>query len=211
MQLIAPFFENLAPSASLASISKLLDAAPRSQIDNAPWADFPFKPKTEFAIAHGPGDIFLKYYVTEPFFSPVYRHTNDPVYKDSCVEFFVSFDNDPNYYNLEFNSIGTCLGSYGLERNNRTMIHSAVLEKIERLPQSRDMISKPYLWTLALRIPFSVFNKHQFTSLSGVKCRANFYKCGDDLPTPHFLTWSPIHHPVPNFHLSEYFSELVFK
>ena len=40
---------------------------------------------------------------------------------------------------------------------------------------------------------------------------ANFYKCGDKLQTPHFLSWNPIDLEKPNFHCPEFFGMLRFK
>jgi len=36
----------------------------------------------------------------------------DPVYKDSCVEFFVKPKPDKGYFNFEFIAVGTLLCSY---------------------------------------------------------------------------------------------------
>ena len=47
-------------------------------------------------------------------------------------------------------------------------------------------------------------------SLKGVCATANFYKCGDDLPEPHFVSWNKIEAPTPNFHLPKYFGEIEF-
>lgn len=47
-------------------------------------------------------------------------------------------------------------------------------------------------WEVALIIPYAVFFKHQIESLDGKEIKANFYKCGDELQTPHFLSWNPI-------------------
>ena len=47
-------------------------------------------------------------------------------------------------------------------------------------------------WEVALVIPYSAFFLHDITSLDGKTLRANFYKCGDKLQTPHFLSWNPI-------------------
>jgi len=47
--------------------------------------------------------------------------------------------------------------------------------------------------------------------LNGKTMRANFYKCGDKLQTPHFLSWAPIDLPKPKFHCPEFFGELVFE
>jgi hypothetical protein len=38
--------------------------------------------------------------------------------------------------------------------------------------------------------------------------RANIYKCGDKCDQPHFLSWSPIGLPNPDFHCPEWFGEI---
>jgi hypothetical protein len=42
------------------------------------------------------------------------------------------------------------------------------------------------------------------------KIRGNFYKCADDTEMPHFVSWSPIHLPTPNFHCPDFFGEIYF-
>lgn len=42
-----------------------------------------------------------------------------------------------------------------------------------------------------------------------VALRGNFYKCGDLTAEPHYLSWSPIAFERPNFHLPEFFGELL--
>lgn len=34
---------------------------------------------------------------------------------------------------------------------------------------------------------------------------ANFYKCGDDLPAPYYLSWNKIIAPKPDFHYPDFF------
>jgi hypothetical protein len=45
-------------------------------------------------------------------------------------------------------------------------------------------------------------------SLSGKKIKANFYKCGDKTEEPHYLSWSPIDTPEPDFHVPSFFGLL---
>jgi hypothetical protein len=66
-------------------------------------------------------------------------------------------------------------------------------------------------WEVALVIPYSAFFLHDITSLDGKTLRANFYKCGDKLQTPHFLSWNPIGLEKPNFHCPEFFGTLHFE
>ena len=60
-------------------------------------------------------------------------------------------------------------------------------------------------WWMVEVIPFSLLGlKSAPKSL-----RCNFYKCGDKCDRPHFLSWSPIDKPEPNFHCPEFFGEVI--
>ena len=197
-------------------ISLLLDQQPSNLINIEPWPEYPEYydiPKVSFKIAHCDNCIFLKYDVEEHEVLARYRKTNDPVYKDSCVEFFIEFDNEKSYYNFEFNRLGTCLGSFGPQRIGRTLLPVEFLEtiKFERTLLQKTGPSEPVInWTLMLMIPVQVFSFHKFTLLSGKECKVNFYKCGDDLSLPHYLTWNNVNSPEPNFHQPEFFGDAKF-
>ena len=66
-------------------------------------------------------------------------------------------------------------------------------------------------WSMIEVIPASALFNHKIEEWSGLNFRANFYKCGDNLPNPHFLSWNKIDFPRPNFHLLEFFGEVVFE
>ena len=94
----------------LEEISAEMDKQVRKlQIDTLNWKDYSYKPDVSFSIAYGEKEIFLKYYVSEDYFKAEKNETNQMVCEDSCVEFFVSPEDDGIYYNFEFNGIGTCL------------------------------------------------------------------------------------------------------
>ena len=188
-------------------ISAELDKLTKYPIDNAPWPVFPYKPKVHFAIAYN-DCIFIKYYVIEKAIRAVYTKTNDPVYKDSCVEFFVSFNGEREYYNMEFNCIGTCLMSYRANREDKQMLSERDISKIKRMSNIISSDEGNAAWELTLMIPPEAFVHHNLQSLKGMTCRANFYKCGDDLPEPHYLAWNNIESGKPNFHLPEFFGEI---
>jgi len=57
----------------------------------------------------------------------------------------------------------------------------------------------------------AVFFKHRIGSLGGKTVRANFYKCGDELQTPHFLSWNPVRTERPDFHRPDFFGVLEFE
>ena len=207
-----PFLEH---AGRQASADELLEAlAPLDAIDIAAvsWPSFPYRPSVQFKIAHTVDGVLLVYEVKEKHVKAEYRNTNDPVYKDSCVEFFLSFDG-VNYYNLEFNCLGTALIGYGNAiKGERRRLPNATIEQVKSYSniKAKAMGSNDTEWRLLLNIPFAVFDAHHISSLAGVRCTGNFYKCGDELPIPHFVSWNKIDHPTPNFHLPGFFGELLF-
>ena len=62
-------------------------------------------------------------------------------------------------------------------------------------------------WQLAVGIPFAMIGHSEVPS----ELRANFYKCGDNTETPHFLSWSPIDTPSPSFHQLKFFGKIILK
>lgn len=208
-QLQVPFLANLDSLLHLSEISALLNQQKREKIDELPWAQYPYKPEVAFSIAHNGSSIFLKYYVTEIETKAVYTEINQPVYRDSCVEFFIAFDNEREYYNLEFNSIGTCTAGYGSGKEGRSLLPANVISKISFETFSRLADDQNNYWELCLSIPTTVFCHHHISDFEGLVCKGNFYKCGDDLAQPHFLAWNNIKSEEPNFHLPEFFGGIT--
>ena len=66
-------------------------------------------------------------------------------------------------------------------------------------------------WQLSEIIPVSALFLHKIESLDGMQMTANFYKCGDLLTKPHFLSWSPIDLEKPMFHCPEFFGRILFE
>jgi len=176
--------------------------------------EYKYKPEVSFAMAYSDKEIFLKYYVTENYIMAEKSQTNEMVCEDSCVEFFVSPGGDGIYYNMEFNPIGTCLLGTGTARENSTRANPDIISSIRRLPSlgSRPFGEKTgdFQWTLTLAIPFKVFFHHKIENLQGRTFRANFYKCGDKLTVPHYVTWNPVGTGDPDYHQPAYFGLLRF-
>jgi hypothetical protein len=210
-QLFVPFILQ-DESASINELSNKLDDISKELIANAPWESYPYKPEVAFAMAHGKDAIFLKFYVEEKHLRAVNSEPNEPVYEDSCVEFFISFEDEAEYYNFEFNCAGTCLLGFGKGRDGRELISPEIIKRITSQSTLRPATNAEANigWELTLVIPFFVFQYHEINSLSDKNCRANFYKCGDKLPEPHFLAWNNIQSKNPNFHLPEFFGRVEF-
>jgi hypothetical protein len=206
-------FEKASPDLDI--VSKRLDRLKeKNSIDKINWKDFKYKPEISFSMAYTDHEILIKFYVTEDYFKAEKTVPNQMVCEDSCVEAFFSPEEDGIYYNLEFNGIGTCLFGSGTSRENIRKSDPKLINSIRKKSSAgRDPVPErkgKFTWTLTLAIPFGVFFLHKITSLKGKSFRANFYKCGDKLTTPHYVTWSPVKTPRPDFHRPEYFGLLKF-
>jgi hypothetical protein len=200
-------------SESIQDISARLNELKRHAIDQMLWSEASYKPGALFSIAYSDDSIFLKYFVRERSIRISCNTDNSPVHQDSCVEFFISFENDTKYYNLEFNCIGICSFGFGESRTDRQLIPQEVSSKIKRRAVIKSCVENGtsfFNWELTLVIPFEIFIYHKITSLKGIYCKGNFYKCGDALPEPHFLSWQDIIAEAPNFHLPEFFGSMQF-
>lgn len=196
---------------SLHDISQSLNVAERHAIACSPWHGHSLHPQVSFSIGYSPDAILLKYYVDEETIRISYHTDNAPVHEDSCVEFFIAFDDD-GYYNLEFNCLGHCYFSYGQSRSDRQLIDEGTIEQIRHMSWIRQLADEEAVhWELVLMIPKEIFVFHDIPAFQQNNCKVNFFKCGDKLPAPHFLSWSPIDAAEPDFHLPQFFGEMQFR
>ena len=182
-------------------------------IDIAPWPEYSYKPEVNFNIAYNVTDLYLKFYVMEESIRAVNSDINDNVWEDSCVELFIAPSSEDVYYNFEFNCIGTCLVQKGTTRNNRSYFDVEVIKSIKAFSSiGKDTFEEKkgdFSWELTIKIPLASFID-DIKDLKGSKMKANFYKCGDKLADPHFLTWNRIEIKEPDFHRPDFFGDIYF-
>lgn len=212
MKILEVPFLNVGMS-DLQQIDLLMTALPLQPINNNPWPEFITSAEAGFTIGHANDAILIQYKVKEENLRSFSRDFNENVHLDNCVEFFIGFGLTDAYYNIELNCLGSIKVGYGKGRNSRTYLEPDLLKNI-RL--KTHMVYLPntgkhsFEWELLVYIPVSIFYFDDITKLEGCVARGNFYKCGDELPVPHFLTWNAIDTPSPDFHRPEFFGELIF-
>ncbi len=183
-------------------------------IDKINWSDYSYCPQVRFKIFHTNKQIVLKFHVVEDSIRAVNNTFNSPVFQDSCCEFFIGMD-DINYYNFEFNCIGAVLAGYGADRQKRNYLDTKYLDNIlvytsiEKHPFELK-IEKTEWWLIAV-IPISVFHYNSFSNFSEIIAKGNFYKCGDKTMPVHYVSWSEINLPKPDFHCPEFFGNITFE
>ncbi len=202
-------------SVSLAEADNLLEKnTVTTPIQTINWKEVDYKPVVNFRIGHTKNEIWLKYYVREKHIRAMETNTNGAVYKDSCVEFFISHDGE-NYYNFEFNCIGVTHLAWGAGRHDRKLVDPAIVESIEIESSLGDKPfesrSGDFEWEMMICIPIDCFAYSRLKSLEGLQARANFYKCGDETAIPHYVTWNPIGTEKPDYHRPEYFGKIQFE
>lgn len=205
------------PIADASLVPSLMDAhgIGFNPVEIVNWKEYPYQPAVKFRIAHTGNAILLHYQVTEASVRAVASEDDGRVWEDACVEFFLSPEGNDFYYNFECSCIGKLLlhgGSVGTERPGAS---EEVLKSVKRWSS---LGTEPFeervgecSWEAALVIPVSAIFRHEIDDLNGKTMRGNFYKCGDLLQTPHFLSWAPIDLPQPKFHCPEFFGELNFE
>lgn len=177
------------------------------------------RPSTHVKLCYNKSGIFGIFKVKDRFV--ICRHTRnqEPVYKDSCVEFFIQPKPQKGYFNFEFNCGGALLSSYitdstripggfkGVsyltdEECRQVKIHTTLPSVI------KEEITDAITWQLSFFIPFELLKNYigRFRVNAGTFLKANFFKCADESSHPHWAAWSPV--DQHNFHLPRCFGKL---
>ena len=178
-------------------------------------------PKTEVKIAYDEVALYVMFRVEDQYVRAIAAAHQDSVCGDSCVEFFFTPGSDVSngYFNFEMNCGGTMLFHFhpGSEKGRIDAIPKGDCDgiiKSHSLPPIVDPeMEDPVTWTVAYAIPIALLRR--FCPVTAPKRHAlwkgNFYKCADNTSHPHWLTWSPVDYPKPNFHLPQSFGVLEFQ
>lgn len=201
-------------SSDLQKASKILNSVELHPIACNNWRQaFPYTPFAGFRMAHNDNELFIRFTVIEECTMAKVSQDNGKVWTDSCVEFFIALD-DNGYYNFEFSCIGKALLGFRKERPQAIHASPSIMQTIKRSSTlgnaNFDAQNLDTPWELLVIIPSTALFKHKLESWSNLTARINLYKCGDNLPTPHYLSWSSIDTPKPDFHTPRCFKKVKF-
>lgn len=189
----------------------LTETTERQAIDCVNWKEYPYSPEVGFHIAYSDKVLAVLFNVNEEHLRGTALEINGPVWEDSCVEIFIADPFSDNYFNFETNCIGTKLASRRRSRTDADHFGPDQMARIRcfgSLPHEiTDIKGKDQPWWLVEMIPFELIGLEKAPE----RLRANFYKCGDKCNRMHFLSWSEIDLPTPDFHCPEFFGEVILK
>lgn len=185
------------------------DKVPIGLIDCYQWeSEKPYRPKNVFQMCFVLGKgIYVRMKSDEKVLRIACRDRDEPVYQDSCMEFFFKpIAARGEYINIEVNPIGAYLSQFGCGKNDRIFVKS--LTKLA--PTVCSEITKDG-WQTEIFIPCALFfelNGEEFKAQAG-EYYGNFYKCGDNTDVPHYGSFAPMSDLPPGFHNPELFAKIV--
>ena len=181
---------------------------PVAPISHYLWSDHNYSPRAAACCAWYDKGLLVFLAAGERNPKTTYKQHQEPVYEDSCLEFFVCPDPGRSqvYLNFELNAGGALLLEYGTNRENRQQFDTHLRNKIHIKPVKHDL-ANPF-WSVYLDIPADLLlyplaaAGHQTDSVwvQGHQMAVNFYKCGDKTEHPHYGCWNLITSQHPDFH-----------
>ncbi len=188
---------------------KEIDSLPKAFIDKYVWGD-KYTPVSyaQLGLLEGEG-IYLKLTSFEKDPKITGTEYGHKVHLDSCLEFFVSFDNcSPLYMNFEANAAGAFVMTVRKNRHEEVR-HAHTIDGLQ-LPNVKATINKDN-WSVEVLFNFETIEKmfgKKIMFEKGYKFKGNFYKCGDETEIEHYGMWSPVNLEKPDFHQSAFFADI---
>jgi hypothetical protein len=183
-------------------------------LDTVNWVAPKSIPQVILHAGYDARNLFLHFKVKEESVIALSAANHGTVWLDSCVEMFCAPAGDGQYYNLEMNCIGKALMACGSSRgtSRRLPLETLALVKIKSSLGETTFSERSggVAWSLTASVPLAAFARHPLGDPRGQTWRANFYKCGEDLKDPHYLSWNLIDYVEPDFHRPEHFGEIRF-
>jgi hypothetical protein len=184
------------------------------KIEDYLWMQNDYRPEVIVKACYSNEYIYLRFLVYEQKVTIRYVNIGDPVFKDSCVEFFINLfpEETEEYFNIELNAIGTIKMGYGIKRN-RSYLTATDLKDLKVVTSIKKPVEGYHgsaNWKLYCAVPIKVLEKYSKRKFSAEDAIGNFYKCGDETEFAHYGMWNLIEKPTPDFHLPEYFGKIIF-
>lgn len=211
------FVPKIAPATeSTIEIEKIFDSIEGHAIACCNWpAEFPYIPEVEAKLFHDGDKLYIKFCVTEKDIKAAVAEDQGRTWTDPCVEFFVSPEGNMDYYNFECTCTGKLLLAWHPANADKEAAPMEVINSVLRHPslgtECFPLREGEHSWSVIEVIPASALFRSDIDKWDGKRMSCNLYKCGDELPTPHFISWVPIEWKEPSFHRPEFFGDLEFE
>lgn len=182
-------------------------ACEKVELAHQPWL-VPCAIRAWAQACHDGENLYVRMEAEEQNIRATLTGTLDQVCNDSCLEFFFApLAGDRRYLNFELNKLGTAYVGFGAERKTRARL---ILKDVKGLlaPEPFDTDKG---WGIEFRVPLSFVQLYFPQAQFAGEAAGNFYKCGDETETVHYLAWAPLSSEKPDYHRRQDFGTLVFE
>lgn len=185
---------------------------PSLTIDAYPWYEKGLKQKTSVQIAISNDNIYLYAKAEDKHIRSTAQKLMDPVYEDSCFEFFIS-PWDPKsmaYFNIEINCMGILYMVYHGTGDEKRAIseEQSKLINIESSLKDVNDLKEETGWELKVIVPISLLGEMSGKEIKKDVWHGNFYRCGGEVDD-QYAAWNPLEFEKPNYHLPMQFGKLI--
>lgn len=191
---------------------------------NWPERNNGYNPEASFKAIYSKTHLYIRYQVKEKALRATFASDEGcKPWTEDCMELFISPNPDSClYFNIEMSCIGYGIVGKRTCSEDKEHLLKEELDRIVRYSTlgrkpfgdkliSPDCPDKYYEWSMIIGIPLDILcGEKGYKMIKGKQIRANVYKCGDRMLQPHYLSWSPIGTPAPNFHKPEFFGVFRF-
>lgn len=178
-----------------------------------PWWTSGDQEQTEARVLWDDENLYVSFIATDQHISASYTERDDPVSRDDAVEVFIAPDPSDvsNYYNFEFNAIGTILDRSPLDGRSSSWNASGVVVAITIDGTLNDDADTDIGWITEIAIPFANFEGYavNLPPLPGDEWRLNLYRIGGRT-NPQFSVWSDTQTDKPQYHAPTRFGRVRF-
>lgn len=193
------------------------DEVPILAIDEYPWYQKGLKQATNVQIAISKDAIYIHAKAEDRHIRARAKNLMDPVYEDSCFEFFITPWNQrsTSYFNIEINCMGVLYmvyhdGSSGTDVKTPITKKQAKLVTIESSLAHVKDIKAETGWELKIIVPISLLEEMSGREIHKDVWHGNFYRCGGE-NDDQYAAWNPLECEIPNYHLPMQFGQFIIK
>mgnify|MGYP002640353087 CR=1 FL=1 len=188
-------------------------AAPVIDAFAFPWWSSGEREPTRARLLWDDRALYVSFQATDRHVSAVHAERDKPVSQDDCVEVFVAPDtaNVSNYYNFEFNALGTTLDRSPLDDRSSRWNADGLRVAVEIHGTLNQQADADSFWTTEIAIPFDTFAGYAqpLPPADGDVWRLNLYRTGGAINL-QYMTWSNTQTEKPSFHVPQRFGAVHF-
>ena len=180
---------------------------PAVTLTHQPWLA-PCDIEASAQLCHDGENLYVRMTAKEKNIRATLTGPLDQVCSDSCLEFFLAPKaDDARYFNFEWNRLLSVYVGFGGARKTRAR---QMLKDPKALfaPAAFDTADG---WGIEYRIPKAYIQMYMPDFELRGEAACNFYKCGDETETPHYLAWAPLSSDTPDYHRRQDFGKLIFE